>query len=75
VAHAGRALVAVTTFWVNVAQKGEAVAAWDLMKLAHLLLLTFKQPRAAEAMARVIRQRIVVNNTDDELLGGLAVSQ
>ena len=34
------------------AQKGEAVAAWDLIKLAQELLLGLVQPRATAAKAR-----------------------
>lgn len=59
VAHAGRPVVAVTTFWVKVAQNGEAVPDWDLMKLAQLFVPAFKQPRATEPRARRERQRIV----------------
>jgi hypothetical protein len=63
VAQAGRAVVAATTLLVKDAQKGEAVAALDLMKLAHLLLSALRQPKAAGMRARRARREcmMVVN--------------
>jgi hypothetical protein len=45
-AHDGSPVVAVTVLWVKVAQNAEAVAALDLMKLAHLLESALRQPSA-----------------------------
>ena len=59
VAQAGRAAVAVTTLWVKDAQKGEAVAALDLMKLAHLLVFALRQAKAAGTRARRVKARMM----------------
>lgn len=51
-AHAGRAVVAVTTAAVKLAQKGEATAALDLMYEAQALESTLRQPSTAGARKR-----------------------
>lgn len=51
-AQDGSPAVAVTTPWVKEAQKADAVAAWDLMKLAHEFVSGFVQPKATAAKAR-----------------------
>lgn len=58
-AQAGSAEVAVTLLCVKVAQKAEAVAAFDLMKLAQLFVLALRQPRAAGMRAKMIVERIL----------------
>jgi hypothetical protein len=44
---------------VNVAQNAEAVADWDLMKLAQLFVSAFRHPRATELRASRDRHRMV----------------
>jgi len=59
-AQAGRADLAVTMLCEKVAQNGEAVALWDLMKEAHLLVFSFRHANtAAGAKARRVSSCMV----------------
>lgn len=63
VAHEGRLVVAVTVLCVKVAQKAEAVADCDLMKLAQLLVSGSRQPKATGRRARMDRECLMVIQT------------